>query len=106
MKRSILTLIEISTLMALKLTAQTAGDVDSLFGTGGKVILGVAARAEGMEILSEHRLNDGRIVSLVETFYNNGGSAYTFEWSLMKINANGTADNSFGQSGYVNINFS
>jgi len=75
-----------------------AGDLDSTFGSGGKVFASVANMdpARGMAIQA-----DGKIIIVGTTF----GPDSTQDFAVIRLNANGTTDTSFGTNGLVAIPF-
>jgi uncharacterized delta-60 repeat protein len=80
----------------------TNGTLDSSFGTGGKVITPVSSLADGAGAVAIQ--SDGKIVA---AGYSNSGtaSAVNRDFTLLRYNANGTLDNSFGVGGKVITDF-
>jgi uncharacterized delta-60 repeat protein len=77
----------------------TDGTFDTAFANNGKVIFPVGASyAEPLSLLIEP---NGKLIA---TGYSYNGSDY--EFTLMRLNADGTADQSFGIAGFVFTNFS
>jgi uncharacterized delta-60 repeat protein len=79
-----------------------AGDLDPSFGTGGKVITPISPgngvdTARGVAVQS-----DGRIVAAGHTFNDSTG----IDFALVRYNADGTLDTTFGTSGKVTTNTS
>ena len=76
-------------------TAQTAGSLDTTFGTGGKVILqihnSIPVYPEGVAVQA-----DGKIVAVVG--YN--------DEQLMRLNSDGSLDSTFGNAGIVRFTWS
>ncbi len=80
----------------------TNGTLDSSFGTGGKVITPVTSLADVAGAVAIQ--SDGKIVA---AGYSNSGtaSAVNRDFTLLRYNANGTLDNSFGVGGKVITDF-
>jgi uncharacterized delta-60 repeat protein len=73
----------------------TDGSLDNTFGTGGSVMTPLSANgAEDYDVALQ---SDGKIVCVGE---NNTGS--TYKAVIVRYNANGTLDNTFGTGGIVN----
>jgi uncharacterized delta-60 repeat protein len=80
---------------ALQTKAQTAGTLDATFGSGGKVVSSPSGAVRDLALQP-----DGKIIA--------GGIAdglHHEEFGVVRYNANGTVDTSFGNSGLAQINF-
>ncbi len=69
------------------------GTLDTSFDGDGKVLTGVSSGTSG-QAFSMHLLNDGKI--LVAGYGNNAGNT---DFALLRYNANGSLDTTFGPSG-------
>lgn len=74
------------------------GTLDSSFGNGGKQILAVGPGGDAAYVLALQA--DGKLVA---AGYSRSGAADTSDWdmSLVRLNADGTPDSSFGTGGKV-----
>lgn len=75
------------------------GSLDTSFGSGGKVMTTAGARGSGANALALQ--SDGRIVAGGFVMNNSG----YIDFALIRYNANGTVDTSFGVSGRATANF-
>ncbi|MGB9990125.1 beta strand repeat-containing protein [Pseudoduganella rhizocola] len=74
------------------------GTLDSSFGTGGKQVLAVGPGGDAAYVLTLQA--DGKLIA---AGYSRSGSADTSDWdmSLVRLNADGSLDSSFGTGGKV-----
>lgn len=89
----------------LQIKAQTAGTLDTTFGTGGKVVLPINTFSNTEEIKDLALQPDGKIIA--GGFVNNGDATppTTQDFGVKRLNPNGTLDASFGNGGSVSLNF-
>ena len=73
------------------------GALDTTFGAGGKVLVNYSGSAEGMALRP-----DGKIVLAGYDYNVNAGR---WDLSLVRLNPNGTLDNTFGTGGRVYADF-
>ena len=72
------------------------GTLDTSFGSGGKLLVPVGSGGdEGQSVVVQP---DGKIIV---AGYSDAGSATGWDYSLVRLNANGTLDTSFGSGGKV-----
>ena len=94
----LLLLLPFSSLFALPAAAATGpGDLDTTFGTGGKVTTDFGGSPVGFSVAIQ---SDGKIV--VAGYSNVGG---TFGFALARYNTNGSLDATFGTGGKVTTNY-
>ncbi|HEX8637823.1 MAG TPA: FG-GAP-like repeat-containing protein [Pyrinomonadaceae bacterium] len=75
----------------------TNGTLDSTFGSGGKVVTAIP-NGDGSRIYDVEIQADGRIVAAGSSFIPNSGNSET---AVVRYNADGTLDTSFGAGGIV-----
>ncbi len=89
----------------MQTNAQTAGTLDTTFGTGGKVVLPINANNNSEEITDLALQPDGKIIA---GGYVNGNTATpptSQDFGVKRFNPNGTLDASFGNAGSVSLDF-
>lgn len=72
-----------------------AGDLDPLFGSGGKVILDLGAQESGTAMVLQP---DGKMIL-------GGSTGVPQDFAMVRLNPNGSLDPTFGSGGVVTINF-
>jgi uncharacterized delta-60 repeat protein len=76
------------------------GTLDNGFGSGGKVLLDLGANTAD-SATSVVTQSDGKILLAGSTNAQSAGSMFTFNYGVVRLNANGTLDNGFGSGGKV-----
>lgn len=74
----------------------TDGSLDTSFGEGGKVVILIGTRFSNAKSLALQ--SDGKIVA---AGYSDNGNSNARDFALVRLNTNGTLDNSFGTGGKV-----
>jgi uncharacterized delta-60 repeat protein len=74
------------------------GSLDNSFGTGGQVVTQVSDANHGNEAYAVKIQSDGKIILVG---YSKFGSLYMSDIALVRYNADGTIDNSFGTNGII-----
>src|ERR1051325_1633392 len=79
----------------------TDGSLDETFGTGGKVIVSFT----GVQLLLTYLTiqSNGRIVAVGWTYHPSQSNPNAFDLAVLRVNANGTLDTSFGAGGLAQI---
>ena len=90
MTRSLIAIAALINLLTANPVAAAAGDLDTSFGSGGKVI------TAGGPIFSVAIQSDGKIVGA-----GSGNNGTNLDFMLLRYNSNGTLDDSFGVGGKV-----
>lgn len=93
MKKSTLFVLSILSLSSLKSFSQPV-QLDTSFGSGGKVTTGLNLNGAGTKLTLQ---SDGKIVAV-------GGNT-AGDFVVVRYNADGSSDNSFGTNGVVTTNF-
>jgi uncharacterized delta-60 repeat protein len=73
------------------------GGVDTTFGVGGTATIPVASLTQPVYSAVQP---DGKIVSIVAAY---SGGATSYDWVVVRVNADGTPDTTFGTSGRVTV---
>ncbi len=101
-KQIILFVFSCLLLFSLNLPLPAAGVLDPNFGNGGKIILdlGDTMDAMGAAVLQP----DGKIIIAGSTFPSNSSNSFA-DFVVVRLNANGSLDNTFGNNGFVTTDF-
>lgn len=79
------------------------GSIDTSFGTGGSFVIDQYAGMDYYEAFSQaYPLPDGKILTLYVSEYDNGIDQSVISFRMLRLNANGTVDNTF--TGYQQSN--
>lgn len=79
------------------------GSIDTSFGTGGSFVIDQYAGMDYYEAFSQaYPLPDGKILTLYGSEYDNGIDQSVISFRMLRLNANGTVDNTF--TGYQQSN--
>jgi uncharacterized delta-60 repeat protein len=73
------------------------GGLDPSFGAGGKVTTSVGGPTEGLAVQSDGKILFGGAI--------NGGHRNGYDFAVIRYNANGTVDSSFGNAGTATADF-
>lgn len=93
--------ILVSTYSASLIRLNPDGQLDSTFGTGG--VLNIRNLSNALGVIDDFIIsNDNKILLAVDYYDSNDGSDNT---GVLKLNMNGTIDNSFGTNGIVMYKF-
>ncbi len=85
--------------------AQTAGTLDTTFGTGGKVVSPINANNNTEQINDLALQPDGKIIAGGFVNGNTSTPPTTQDFGVKRYNPDGTLDTSFGSAGSVALNF-
>ena len=85
-------------LLVLKVEA-APGDLDSTFGGTGKMRVALGGRDDNGNAMA--RQSDGKLIVAGQSFTETNAGGITSCFSLVRYNANGTVDTSFGSNGKV-----
>ncbi len=105
MKKLILIVCLFTCVAANRMAAQTPGNLDSSFGTNGKLMVLPGYQAEGMFIEAEQELAGGKFISLMRTYITGADNMETYQYFLQQVAADGSPDLTFGQGGKTKLGF-
>jgi uncharacterized delta-60 repeat protein len=101
-KQIILFVFSCLLLFSLNSSLLAAGILDPSFGNGGKIILDLGATMDSMgaAVLQP----DGKIIIAGKTFTSNSSVDFA-DFVVVRLNADGSLDNTFGNNGFVTTDF-